>query len=245
MIKKSFLTGFFCCAIFISLNAQVVFEHTISHDWVWPFNTENETMFIAKSDNQVYIYNGDYSLYKTVNVSGPAGSIIQTVQLASDKLFNDDSSIEFVCSFYNSTSYTYTARLYNENGQQLLDFGSGVYNCYSFETVAGEYKLIAMKLNENETDFYSLPGTLSEVESSFSLQKDLAYPNPSKDHIIIQYNLEKNETKDLGIFDLKGNLIETIKIGSHFQQVKINVSEYNTGSYIYKYKEVSGSFIVQ
>lgn len=71
------------------------------------------------------------------------------------------------------------------------------------------------------------------------------YPNPSRKTVTLPYTLQPGETSQLRVFNMNGQLLETFHIGSDFDKILLNVSNYPKGTYIYTYNGVSKKFVVQ
>ena len=59
------------------------------------------------------------------------------------------------------------------------------------------------------------------------------------------YTLQPGETSQLRVYNMNGQLLETFHIGSDFDKILLNVSNYPKGTYIYTYNGVSKKFVVQ
>lgn len=81
---------------------QITLEHTFTNEKAYPYITSTETYYIAKSNNNnLKIYNSDYSLYKTVNVPVPANYNMifypeNNLLTISKHVFNTDNKFEFL-----------------------------------------------------------------------------------------------------------------------------------------------------
>ena len=110
-----------------------------------------------------------------------------------------------------------------------------------------ELKLLLQKYNNttNDTKYrvYSLEGsaTLSNKEIKVAAE-DKAYPNPSIETVNIPYTALNNEVVEIKVYDLNGKLIEDKKVDSQFSKLKLNVSNYATGTYIYAVKNSLGIY---
>jgi hypothetical protein len=62
--------------------------------------------------------------------------------------------------------------------------------------------------------------------------------------ISLPYKLQQGETSVMRILNTNGQLIETKNIGSDFEQIQLNVSNYRKGMYIYEVNGVSQRFVV-
>lgn len=71
------------------------------------------------------------------------------------------------------------------------------------------------------------------------------YPNPSRNTVTLPYTLQPGETSQLHVYNMNGQLLETFHIGSDFDKILLNISNYPKGTYIYTYNGVSKKFVVQ
>ena len=247
---------------------QISLEHTFNTSVSYSgqlINMGNTDYYISTnpSTNQIFFYNTDYSLYKTVNVTPPTGyEMSAAVNYAYKDVFTTDGEIIFVLTCispdafanqeYNSYSYT---QLINEDGVIIKELG------YSYLVSTGiimlqnnDIKLSVLKWIYNEvtpsvfsysTEIYSLPGAVSsDILENKSKNKMLAYPNPTNFMVTLSYNLDAGESSTIEIFDINGHLIESKQIGSDFNKIQLNVSRYPKGTYVYKVKDNVNKFIV-
>ncbi len=82
-----------------------------------------------------------------------------------------------------------------------------------------------------------------DVEESSSQEFELKlYPNPCKNEISIQYNVESDFKPDIFISDITGNTIKAFSWENQDRQIKINTSHLNNGLYFINVFE-NGDFI--
>lgn len=248
----SLLISLFCLQI---VSAQINLEHTFNSVGfgTWHFNTETETFYYNANvnTNKVFVYNNDYSLYKTINFIPPSGYQLYWVYYPSKHLFNDDDLIEFILVFTNSTNYQ--MKVYNENMSMVKDLGAG-NNAYVFISQESGYKLKTTNWvyntgtqNLDYTDkVYSLPGELYVSNEQVDQPKinQSAYPNPASNRIILPYKLKPDEISTLHIYNLQGQIIESKTIHGSLDHLRIDVSNYFPGTYLYEYKGFVSSFVV-
>ena len=223
---------------------------------------ENSFYFTEVVDNsyRIKIYNSDYSLNtnQTYQFTPPMGYKVSSVT-PSKKLFNTDDNYEFLITFVKISYVSYDNEynksiLYDINGNVIKDFGAGnsIYVYPYLCIINNHYKLQVQRTlynSENEsyakTEIYSVPGThssgVAEVRAS---QAQSPYPNPTNSTITLPYQLKQGEMSVMRIFNMNGQLIETKQIDFIFDKILLNVSEYETGIYIYEVNGVSSRFIV-
>jgi len=243
-------------------NAQINLEHTfegyvpfagqllISPD-SYEFAGDAEVFIRANlENNQIKLYNTDYSLYKNIDIIPPTGYKWGNVYFFTKKLFNNDDKIEFMAHFFEDGGVGGAKLLlYNEDGTIIKDFGVTVDGTwFLIYKINEQFKLILYKTltGQNATEIYSLPGTLSiespKIGTSF-LQPP--YPNPANSTITLPYQLKQGEISIMRIYNINGQLIESKHIGSDFDKILLNVSNYRKGMYIYEVNGESKRFIVK
>jgi len=238
------------------LNAQINLEHTFTPMGVsWFISDVHGLMYYScdtTSVNQLKFYDDNYSLLKTVSINKPAGYSMG-ILLPSDKLFNSDNLLEFICVFTKYSPQDYQLKLFNENGILIKDFGSAYFmNPYLIEN-GNTYKLLIRKYIVSGSsvigsdEIYSLPGSLpnkvSEINSSNLLNP---FPNPTNDFLIIPNTLSNGTTAILKIYNQQGQLVDKKNIqGSYTNEIRLNTVNYTPGLYYYEYNGISNKFIVK
>lgn len=257
-MKKVLLIFSFVINI-ITVNAQIALEHTFSNESsaVMVFSTNSATYFyvLNSTNNQLKIFNSDYSVYKTLTLTPQTGYKLSNVYQFSTKLFNTDDKIEFIVSSYQiSNSSVSSLKLYNENGETLKDFGNRA-SAMAFTTTSNQTKLVVWGYTIDNTtnpatinyvtDIYTLPGSLSNGLKSFNAETlEPPYPNPTNTIINLPYKLDYGKTSVISIFNTNGQLIEQKQIDATFDKIMLDVSSYKSGVYIYEYNGHSSRFIV-
>lgn len=212
--------------------------------------------------NTFTIYNNDHSVYKTVKVTIPSGYSLYKgdyIQYASSHLFNTDDKIEFLLKTCSMSTYTYKCILYNEDGTVIATFDDVEGDVYAYVSSDNVFKL---RINIESSSYnsttkkqsftsgpkiYKLDGVVPTSLRSATVTEDddLAYPNPSNTIVNLPYHLEAGATGTMLIYGLGGNLIEQKSISGSSSILPLNVSAFAPGTYIYKYNNGSGRFIVQ
>lgn len=223
----------------------------------------------------IHIYNSNFVLEKTItfNLSDfswhpdfhPNVLSSMDVSLVGRHLINTDDKIEMIvnvsaneiwyneygdeCSRYDKSTSTI---IVNEDGDIVHDFGYNVYPyvelgiIYGFHKIGNQLRLAVC--SSEDLNIYSLggnynPSTMVTYTQPGSFPNP--YPNPSRNIITIPYTLPSGETSQLRVFNMNGQLVETFNIGSDFDKIQINVSNYSKGTYIYTYNNVTKKFVVQ
>lgn len=192
---------------------------------------------------QCRVYNLDHSLWKTINLSVPAGYYLYDIQYVTDHLFNTDNSLEllYVCYTYNSTSqyYTYETRVVTETGTQLLALPGAGYNWITTVEGAGT-KLFSYIYDYSQspytvtTQIYHLGGNLptTTVEAGQPVAK--AWPNPTSGKITIEFNLPAEATEaNLIIRDATGQVARSYPVDGTFGNLIMDTSTLPSGVYFW------------
>lgn len=228
----------------LSLKAQLSLEHS--------FNADNQNTFaeyfITDNGIQYYhydkttlaftIYNVDYSIYKTIQLSVQSGHSVFLIYCVSNKLFNSDNLYEFILV---TTDYMdYKMKLYNENNVMLKDFG----NKFGAGVIQhnGVSKLMVRGFTSN--DIYSVPGSIPTGLSGKSDYNANAFPNPASNCITLPYTLHPGNKATLKVFSADGRLMDQKEINAVFNSIQLNVDNYPPGLYFYDYNGISHKFIV-
>jgi len=245
--------------VLIVLSLQAQSQYTMLHDFgsgpgfVYHFDTQSQTMyyFVEYEAQTAHFYNQDFSFHKSVTAPTIEGYEIymgHAFEHVSTGIFNTDTLIEFSLDYFSDASSIYKVFIYNEDLEEIAAFDSArIHDIYRAKN--GEIRMDITKYNSpytiSSTQTYLLQGAhiyINEETRTESIQP--AYPNPSRELIHLPYSLEPGQVSEMKIFDMKGELIRTIKIGSHFNRVTINTSTYKPGMYIYRYENKSGKFMV-
>ena len=156
-------------SVSICAKAQITLDHSFNSKMpgasgqVIFFSSNGQKILMSDTGvNQIKLYNTDYSLWKTINLSNYPGYRFLTASSVSDNLFNSDNSVELIALYNNSLlpyPYNYKVEIIGESGV-LEDLGNGL-NTY-IHTINNRYKLINNMPNVETYNYkiYSLPGTL-------------------------------------------------------------------------------------
>ena len=92
---------------------------------------------------------------------------------------------------------------------------------------------------------FERPDSVSIADVNASDQLYAAYPNPASAYITIPYALRSQKSAEMQILSVDGRVVETIRLSAEKGNVKLNVSNYPHGIYIYRYNGQSNKFIVR
>lgn len=266
-MKKLFL--FVLLASSVLAKAQITLLHTFEEDGVSacsPSIIEDVGYYCYSTDSidenniyhftTFYFYDSDFNFYKSFQFECVRYSYISL--FPTRHLIDTDDDLEFIMTESTLTANGYRNHSYimEEDGTVIYDFGDRNDRSYTddfeFVLVNNEIRLLRTigyfvqnySADDNELEVYGTGGDYSTGE--FHLVNVVpAYPNPARSSIILPYELENGESTTMSIYDLNGRLIEKFDIGSHFNQVQLNVNSYAPGIYIYEYKGRSNKFVVQ
>lgn len=230
--------------------AQINLEHTFSSNAsVNYITTETQIIYYYYNASNIYFYNEDYTLYKTISVPNLSGYAFGNITLFSTHWFNTDEYIEFSCNYHKYDYSDVRSILYNENLELIKSFDSSLLLSV-YPTENNGLRINANRYNyslgEYVVDVYSLPGTFVYAKEYGSIEQILPpFPNPAGNEIIIPYTINENETTKMFILDMSGKVIDSFQIGGYFNKIRVNTSSYTPGTYIYRYNNVSNKFVIK
>lgn len=220
------------------------------------FNANGDLMLDSFS---VSLYNLDHSFFKEilVNVAAlksnpniPFGYFVKGgyAGYISEKLFDNDSGVEFMFYYRLDSSYNYhnAIAIIDDNGNSIFNELYKSANEDAIKNTANGTKMILRSYDPlthiSATKIYSLPGIYSgktELKhNSFNLS---ASPNPAQNFTNINYELPEGVNEGtLTIFNMNGNKVKEYKVGSQFNYIKVSTSELSTGTYLYQVTTAKG-----
>ncbi len=246
-MKKLISTSLFL-GLFIVLNAQVTLDKKYEYSTsVVKFETLGYKYFLMDVPaGQCRLYNIDHSLYKTISCNVPGGFYLADIKFLSEKLFDSDSGIELLCTYYSYNSakayYDYDSKIINDDGSQITFIDGGLYN-YINETSENTFKLFSYCYDYSVspekvwTNIYSLPGTMVSAKSMNEESPGIllnAFPNPASNSIKVAYSLPENVSQGtLHLIDNSGRQVEQFTVDNHTDHLMLDVSRYESGVYVY------------
>lgn len=234
---------------------QITLEHSyVSNKWQYEesnaFMTDSGINYYTYNNatNTMLIYNNSHTLIKTVNIPVDAGYYINYFYAISDKLFNSDIQIEFIIAMNEISGTNKKLNLINENGTVLQQFGNK-NGLKIIKESSSEFKM-ATYLSPNSSssnfniDIYSLPGTyLNLISNKINENSLFGYPNPSENIIYINSNLEIGQRGTLEVFDMNGKKVMEKNVIGENNEISLNISELNSGVYLYRLNDQTNKFI--
>jgi hypothetical protein len=168
----------------------------------------------------------------------------------SKYLYNDNDKVEFTAIFKKTDEYKYITQVQDQDGNSLIQLNGYVsltnYIADNKFMMRATYMESVNKDDVYKEEIYLLGGT---VPTGISLLKSSStenpYPNPSSSTINIPYELSGGNVAILNIYNSNGQIIETKKIDSYFNEIQLDVSNYKSGIYMYEYNGITNRFIVK
>ncbi len=246
-MKKLFITGILALLV-TSVFTQVTLERSYNFSAsVVKLETLGYKYYLMDvPTGQCRIYNTDHSLFKTVNCNIPGGFYLSDIKYISEKLFDTDTGIELLCTYYKYNSskdyYEYDSKIINEDGSQITFIDGALYNFVN-KTGENTYKLFSYCYDFSVspesvwTNIYNVPGTV--VSASYLGEKVPeillnAFPNPATHAIKVNYELPDNvKQATLHLIDNTGRQINQFIIDNHTDFLMLDVSGFKSGVYHY------------
>jgi hypothetical protein len=206
---------------------------------------------IVRDAEGVEIYNLDLSLYTSFDY--PDVDFNLSALYITTSLFDcDTTQIEYLISGGNSDS-SFT-RIYHEDGSILLDVpGYAFFSSSNFTDTEigiasdenGSYALFSSGFPNNDVVMYRFCGQVPQPlarESNGTLITGImeqennngfdAYPNPAREIIKFEYDLQGHKKANLQLFNTSGQLMKEFMLGQAFNFIRLNISDLEQGTYI-------------
>ncbi len=246
-MKKSISTSLLL-ALYIALNAQVTLDKKYDYSTsVVKFETLGYKYYLMDVPNgQCRIYNTDHSLFRTINCNVPSGFYLSDVKFLSEKMFDTDSGIELLCTYYKYNSaqayYEYDSKIINDDGSQITFIDGSLYN-YINKTAENTWKLFSYCFDYSVvpekvwTNIYNLPGTVVSAQYLNEKSPDIllnAFPNPTTNTLKVAYTLPENVNQGiLHLVDNTGRQVDQFIVDKHTGFLMLDVSRFQSGVYNY------------
>ncbi|MBR0053854.1 MAG: T9SS type A sorting domain-containing protein [Bacteroidales bacterium] len=256
---KKIILFLFSFAVVSTSFAQLTLIHTFNtYDYFLSqgdvgFLHEPINRYVIRSGNTVQIYKPDFSLEKNITITLPNGYTLSSAYV-SQHFYNTDNSYEILVSASNSSASDYNSRAYyaiiNENGNVLQNFGYAYAMNGGYYRIAGQLRFVLEKTMYNgsitrSAEIYSCLGNYLGIAPTEPSNMLLPYPNPASSIVNLPYEIPQGTTAEMRIFNLDGQLVDVKQLGSHFNNIQLNVDNYTAGIYFYEYNGNKGKFIVQ
>lgn len=252
-MKKSVLS----LAIALASNfifGQINLEHSFDlQEGILNYSDSQDLKYVSLKGSQIYIYNSDYTVYKSFNIQIPSG--YEYINLSfydefpfnvSKYIFNDDSKLEFFV-FFSGQYPASKIIVFNEDGNIVKDFdGNYQYELVTIfhDNVQNKNKL---KMGRNDEtgkitfDIYSLPTSDLSSKEINTKNKISAFPIPTNK--ILNVINPKNGASKIEVFDTSGKLLLNKYFTNSENNIVLDVENFKKGIYIYKVGELSSKFI--
>lgn len=237
--------------IVLTSNSQIVKEHEYdnSANLVKLALSGDKYYAMDWTNNKCLIYNMDHSIWKSINLAIPVGQYLYDIRHVSETLFNLDTKIElaYIYYLYDTTYYyyTYTERVINEDGLELLSVPGSGYSEVHATSGSGtklllwvyDYSLVPYTVG---TSVYSIPGQpVSDGNEQANTHEKTAqaYPNPANGSFTIPYRLPAGiTTGEIYIMNAMGVIVRTFRVGDDFSDLKVVTDGWPRGAFFYKVK---------
>jgi hypothetical protein len=182
------------------------------------------------------------------------------VRYVSENVFDLDNDIELLCQLtYSDNNYDEYAEVvvFNDNGTPLFEsdiensnawlMNSSIANGAVIPSLASTSegtKLILdvfyFGLNQYSFDVYDLPGSLPSSQNQGVLGELpggylRAFPVPAHDYVNLDYKLAGDQSSgEIEILDEQGKTLQRIRVEKNQGMIRVPVTNYNNGIYIYK-----------
>ncbi len=170
-------------------------------------------------------YNTDGTLDNTFSVDGKVTTLVGVNSICNAVILQKDGKIVVGGSSYNGDDTDYALVRYNtdgtldhsfdDDGKLTTDIGLNTDNCRAV-AIQADNKIVAAGISLMGTDKdISLARYLVELNVDaidFTIQSHslLVYPNPIRNNAILEYELIKEETISINLYDMQGKLIQNI-----------------------------------
>lgn len=169
-------------------------------------------------------------------ISGGAEVLLYDFSLEAGEYVNlpiTDNDVDYVSNVYSGSAYGYQTNYF--------DFAEGYYymegigsNCGFFEIMTIVVKKDKLDIEFNSLQNYCLDGDCESIfvstnEVDYFSNEIVVYPQPAAG--IVHISLNENQTTEIQIYDIKGELIKELRGG---YQIQWNCENIIPGIYFYK-----------
>lgn len=199
----------------------------------------------------IRLLNADLSERSSFTVSSPSGESASGVCFCYDRFINADDWFEVGVS-YSASSY-----LYNENGVLLKELPGISYlsllpqwdggRSASSSVRQEEVKLRGYKMVDSKLIFvlYDLPLFAGNAVASVKTEEVKgAYPSPASRAVVIPLP-SGGMPYVLSIFTRNGMLVKQLPVDGGYAEYVLDVSDFDSGIYLYEVAGIRNSFVVE
>ncbi len=207
---------------------------------------------IIRESEGVEIYNMDLSLYTSFVYPEDIGSITGALYITRSLFDCDTTQIEYLIS--GGTSDSSFTRIHREDGTLVFDlpgyFFSSSTNLTDTEVgIAsdenGSYAIFSSGFGTSDILVYRFCGQVPQplaresdgsiisgiIEQGSNTGFDI-YPNPARETIRFEYDLQGHQKANLQLFNTSGQLMKELMLGQAFDFIRLNISDLEQGTYI-------------
>lgn len=183
------------------------------------------------------------------------------IRYVTEHVFDQDNDIDILAhlSYYDNNDDEYAQVLvFNENGSTLFESDIENTNTWLINSAVANSSIKASLTNTeagakmildvyyfNEElysyDVYDLPGSLPSSSKDLKALEETsenylrAFPVPASEFVDMEYQLSGDQkTGEIEIMDGEGKTIQKIRVENNRGMVRVPVSQYTNGMYIYK-----------
>ena len=198
-------------------------------------------------DNQVRIYNLDYTLWKTINLPTISGCTPSTAYYISENLFKIDNKVDLAIGYEGTTN---KQLIIDETGSIINTLDSAeliqIYNIGndSFVAITGINEGSTGAMNYGHYRIYSLPGTIpcstcnssslgmGRVANGNSDATIKVEPNPANNTTNIYYAISGGvNSGTIVIIDMTGKIVDSYKVNSGNSYITVSTANLASGTY--------------
>jgi len=258
-----------------SVNAQITLENTYTTNVSSAFGSgrlgiihlsASGYKYMVCDTDQIVLYNLNHSIFKTISVPSQPSMTFNTFNLryVSEELFNTNANdVEYIMT-YATTSNVSITKIYDENGNLIFyrdsafieNQGASEYQQRGIQYTSAGVKMI-LRLQNNNVEVYSLPGTLPCTECTSGVMSGFAqastpsnpsqyipdpYPNPTNSTSTISYLLpDGTKTGQIIFYDMTGNEVKRFSVSNEFNSLIISSVDLTPGIYYYTLETNKGT----
>ncbi len=254
-MKKAILLSILISFFALLSYGQITLQHTynatnFAQDVLFTVNGEK---IMTYDTADVYLYNMDHTLWKTIHAPVYTGYKLQQVYAVSDNLFNSDNLVELVTVYYSPTTFPrYKSEVINESASVIQSLDSAYYGNVHYNSVANSYTLYAFLIHSLPlptyyiTNVYSLPGvmpcgkcgtigterTTNPGKTNISVSDPV--PNPGSGMARINFQVPDDISQAyLSFYNQVGQLVREYFVSSGNTFIDINNTLFTPGYYTY------------
>lgn len=226
----------------ITAKAQLTDVGSTNNGFAMPMQIGDEWGFGVTNSDKFYFYNAE-TFEISVELTAPKvdGYEVAYFSLVDRYLINTDYQIEYFVTYTNSSN-EYVTYLYTAGVPRVFK----TVNSVSKVAINGEWYIYMYSPVNKSTYVYKAEGEgptpVDEEPVPFT---STSYPNPANDYMTINYDITGQGTAQCMVYNASGKLVEHITIGDAFKQVRIDVSGYKPGVYMYSINGVVNRFVVE